>query len=355
MKSFAASALIAFSSLELSATAQSIDDCNVVWTTPGRDASGSMPIGNGELGLNVWVEEDGALLFYIARTDSWSEADRLLKLGRVRISLSPNPFAKGMSFKQELRLRDGRIDISAGPPAQHVELSILVDADSPTVTISGNATTPISIFAALESWRTKRRRLVDADELRSSWTMHSAPAEIEVWESADVVVERDTPAARDAVAWYHRNEDSVVPLTIRHQGLTEIADRIRDPLLHRTFGGRIEGHAFFRTGPTRLALEGVRSFSLQVTTHCAQTPTAAEWIEQVDAMARERSVDAARERTAKWWREFWDRSWIHVSGPGVPASADDSGSSASRITQAYALQRWMIACAGRGAFPPKSA
>jgi hypothetical protein len=32
---------------------------DVVWTTASHDASGSMPIGNGEVGLNVWVEEGG--------------------------------------------------------------------------------------------------------------------------------------------------------------------------------------------------------------------------------------------------------------------------------------------------------
>ena len=62
-----------------------LDRYNVVWTTPSKDAAGSMPIGNGEVGLNVWVEEDGDLLFYIARTDAWSECNRLLKLGRIRV------------------------------------------------------------------------------------------------------------------------------------------------------------------------------------------------------------------------------------------------------------------------------
>ena len=60
--------------------------CNVVWTTPSHDATGSMPLGNGQMGINLWVEEDGDLRFYISRTDSLSEASRLLKVGSVRIS-----------------------------------------------------------------------------------------------------------------------------------------------------------------------------------------------------------------------------------------------------------------------------
>jgi len=33
-----------------------LDAYNVVWTTPSEDHNGSMPIGNGDLGMNAWVE-----------------------------------------------------------------------------------------------------------------------------------------------------------------------------------------------------------------------------------------------------------------------------------------------------------
>jgi len=82
---------------------------NVVWGTPSKGSSGSMPIGNGDIGLNVWVEEGGDLLFYISKTDAWSENARLLKLGRVRVKLLPNPFEKGMPFKQTLKLRQLKV------------------------------------------------------------------------------------------------------------------------------------------------------------------------------------------------------------------------------------------------------
>jgi hypothetical protein len=102
-------------------TPAGLDDYNVRWDSPSRDASGSMPIGNGEVGLNVWVEENGDLLFYIARTDAWSEISRLLKLGRIRIRLSPSPLEGGTFFLQELNLRQGHIladgFVQAGPSA----------------------------------------------------------------------------------------------------------------------------------------------------------------------------------------------------------------------------------------------
>ena len=40
-----------------------ISSHDVIWNTPGKNAADSMPIGNGELGINLWVEENGDLLF----------------------------------------------------------------------------------------------------------------------------------------------------------------------------------------------------------------------------------------------------------------------------------------------------
>lgn len=50
----------------------SVDSYNVVWSEPRIDSRDSMPLGNGDLGLNVWVEKDGDLLFYISNTDAWT-------------------------------------------------------------------------------------------------------------------------------------------------------------------------------------------------------------------------------------------------------------------------------------------
>ena len=84
-----------------------------------------MPLGNGQVGINLWVEEDGDLRFYISRTDSLTEASRLVKVGGVRISLDPNPFKKGMPFRQELKLADGVCEITAGEGSGKVTLTVL--------------------------------------------------------------------------------------------------------------------------------------------------------------------------------------------------------------------------------------
>ncbi|MGD0783256.1 MAG: DUF5703 domain-containing protein, partial [Candidatus Aminicenantales bacterium] len=65
---------------------------DVAWDRPGNEAKDSMPLGNGDIGLNVWTEgSTGSLCFYISKTDSWDETGRLLKLSKVRVTLDPNP------------------------------------------------------------------------------------------------------------------------------------------------------------------------------------------------------------------------------------------------------------------------
>lgn len=48
-----------------------IEKYNISWDSPSKDCSGSMPLGNGNIGLNAWVEENGDLVFYNHRPSSY--------------------------------------------------------------------------------------------------------------------------------------------------------------------------------------------------------------------------------------------------------------------------------------------
>ena len=75
-----------------------------------------MPLGNGDIGVNLWIEAGGDLLFYLSKTDAWDEQARLLKLGRVRLHLDPSPFQTNAYFRQELRLGEGEIVVKPATP-----------------------------------------------------------------------------------------------------------------------------------------------------------------------------------------------------------------------------------------------
>lgn len=334
-----------------------LDHDDVVWDSPSADARGSMPLGNGQLTVNAWVETNGDLQFYIGRNDSYSEISRLLKVGLVRVSLSPNPFTEGQPFSQHLHLRDGVIEISAGEKDNHVTLQLFIDPDQPVIYVTGQAAQPETVTVQVESWRL-RPRIIKGDDA-SAWTMHSSPAPLT--ESADhFLVSQATPD--DAVVWYHRNETSIVPETLSLQGLSGAADVVHDPLLRRTFGGLVTGPGFSSVtgiganddaGPASpearmlVMKPPARSFSLCVACPCGQTDTAIEWITRAVELATSACDPAGLKddlkRTTTWWHNYWERSWIDITG----------NDQATALTRGYLLQRYMQACDGRGPLPIK--
>ena len=100
----------------------------LVWDSPSTDSRGSMPIGNGDIGANVWVEPSGDLVFYLSRTDAWSENCRLLKLGRVRVRLEPALDVTKGAFTQTLDPTSGLIRIDCKSTDRSTTMLFWIDA-----------------------------------------------------------------------------------------------------------------------------------------------------------------------------------------------------------------------------------
>ncbi len=326
--------------------ADELDRSNVVWESPSKDSLGSMPLGNGDIGLNVWCEENGDLLFYISKVDAHMSYNTLPKMGRVRIHLTPNPFAAGQPFRQELVLRDGAIVISAGKGQEKVLLRLWVDANHPCIHVSGEGAAPLEAQVSLESVRDRIRGLAE-------------PA----------ATLPDDKAAR--LVWAFRNESS--SYNERSLGKSDaLAKTFVDPLLHRTSGGLIQATGGERVKPDALqvkAQDGKLDISIQVLS--CQTEKMADWfalIEQQATEAGRRDVGQDFSAHQAWWSAFWNRSSITVGGCGAgpvrldgylfaryPLAIDaycrglvlDSGTNAFQLTQRYALERFVQACASR--------
>ena len=281
-------------------------------------------------------------LFYVSRTDAWSETCRLLKLGRIRLSLSPNPFVKGAPFRQELKLGEGAIEITAGAAGQVTKLKVFVDADGPVVHVLGECDQPLEVRAAFETWRTSRKVLT-GEELSSSWTMRDAPASIATWEAADCV----TNAARRRGDVVPSQRLFLCPGDAQAAGagrMPGVGERpAAAPHLWRTaFGAGIHRRRASGAPLEGPGAAGLRSSSPPIR---RRRNTVAQWEEQLSRIARSSANPRKAARaTAAWWGKFWNRSWIFVEG---------AGGAPSPITRAYTLQRWMAACAGRGNYPIK--
>lgn len=296
------------------------DRYDVVWKTPSPDASGSMPLGNGDVALNAWVEPTGDLVFYLSKTDSWGDNARLLKVGRVRIHIDPSPLPPAAPFRQQLSLKDATMVVRCGEAETAVALRLWADANHPVIHVTVDSPKPTTATASVELWRTRREELpgIECSDVmldRSKSDQQHAPT----------IVEPDT-VLRDQVGrigWYHHNVKSVGPaLTAEVQGLKGF-DR-QDPLLGRTFGAVIQAENGRRLDDLRLESPASKNhrFSIHVLTRHPSTP--AQWIEAVDAtVAATAGTPFARRREAheRWWRDFWDRSWIHVTTSGPPRAS----------------------------------
>ena len=324
---------------------------DVVWDRAGSGSKDSMPAGNGDVSLNVWTEgATGSVCFYIGKTDSWDETGRLLKIGKVRIRIEPNPFADGRAFVQRLDLRSAAVEVAAGEGRDAASVRVWADANRPAVRVEARVPRTSVVTATIEPWRLAPE--VIQDSLVSGLNYYPeifGPTVV----SPDVVV--DDPAGR--VVWYHRNpETPSFARNLTMQGLEGAG--IADPLKDRIFGAIMEGEGFAKQGTKALASGSgaVRRLGIHVLT---LQPTSPErWLAAAEKNLLETSATGP---AAAWaahlahWREFWGRSWIYVrssDGPTVKTPLGEESEGAV-VTRGYILQRFINACAGRGAHPIK--
>ena len=285
-----------------------LDDYDVIWNSPGASSADSMPVGNGDIGLNVWVEKNGDLLFYIGKGDAWSGdltspgygAYGLIKVGRVRVSLSPSPFADLATFRQTLRLRRGAVEIGAGKST----LTVWVDANRSVIHVEAACEQPVRMTVKLESWRTVPTEYLGTDTILAG--------------------------QKNRVVWYYLNPNKEI-----------------QPLVNRTIGAAIEGDGLVSKDSTTLESANDRvAHHVAVHPLTAQCPTPQEWLARLDrqiAASNAVPLEQARRGHLAWWSEFWGRSWIFLSG----------GPKAREVTSGYLLQRFKNACTSRGEFPMK--
>ncbi len=314
---------------------------NVSWNTPGGEM-GSMPVGNGDVAGNVWVEANGDLAFYLAKSDAWNEQDRLLKVGRVRVSFTPALDVK--TFKQTLNLRTGEVVITAGQGADAATVRVWADANHPVMRVACDGATARACSAKVELWRTETKPHYERGGEHSDAGVNGCG--VPLHDLADTVLAAGQAGA-GRIGWFHRDTESVYGPTLTTQHLGPLVEKFPDPLMGRTFGAVGFGSGMTAAGPLELkSAAPAASRTLDFTVLTAQTPTAQDWQTKALALADAvGSLSPAKARAAHeaWWEAFWNRSHVFASGS---AQAD-------KVTQGYTLQRFMIAASSRGSAPPK--
>lgn len=286
---------------------------DVSWNTPGPSSQQSMPLGNGDIGLNAWVEPNGDVCFYISKTDAWGaaasteknnwikEGGVLMKLGKVRVSLSPNPMkVSGAPFLQTLKLHNGEIVIDEGDSDNKVQIRLWVDANNPVIRVEAKSSKAVTAKVTLNNWRLNG--------------------------GGDSILTGKSPQ----ILWYHRNAGNNV-----------------DPhLANITFGAVIKGKGLYASNDTTLQSKASTSQLVSIYPLTSQSGSADQWQQQLEQKVTaldKISLEQTRFAHQQWWDAFWHRSWVYING-------DEQAKS---TTQGYVLQRFVTACAGRGKYPVK--
>ena len=313
-----------------------------VWTSQSRDSSESMPLGGGDLGLNVWVEGD-ELLFYVCRSGSYDEHNTLLKAGRVRLKIEGGEAAA--PFRQTLRLADGSMRVEL----LGATVTLRVDVFEPVVRVVVESPRAVTCEVSYENWRHRDRPYRSGEGRQSShkWA-----------KTAGLATTADTVCATEhAVTFCHRNPArTLFDRTVEVEGLAAVRDSLWNPLAHRISGGRLwsrdlrfagesEGRYLdtdFRAWRFRSVKPSKRhAFALALAT--MQSADLAPWTAEVERTVARAEADPKGDvrRTEAWWRAYWQRSRIEADGP------------AADIARNYTLFRYMLGCNRRGADPTK--
>jgi alpha-L-fucosidase 2 len=320
---------------------------NVTWHSASTTGSkGSMPLGNGDIALNAWVEQGGDLVFYISKTDAFDDSGRLCKVGRVRVRFTPAVFSSSLPYEQTLDVQRGEMRVTAGPLDAPVTVKLWVDANQPAIHVETVNAATGRVDVLLENLRPTLRNISgslsfsDLNYNRSGATTYSYPDAVATGSVSGIV-------------WYHHNATSLWRdcMTLQQIPNPEEAGLV-DPYLHRIFGGWIEGAGFTNASPTQLvasASGGTNAVAIHILTETNSSPS--QWLLAIEsrrnAAAAIPPADAYASHLA-WWSQFWQRSWIHIG-----SSVSNENNSAWTAALGYALQRYITACAGRGAFPIK--
>jgi len=317
---------------------------NVIWTTQSNNSSESMPVGGGDIGLNLWVEK-GDVYLYLSRSGTFDENNTLLKLGRVRLKLSPNPFA-GKTFKQELLVKDGYAEVFGTNGSLHAQMKVWVDVFNPVIHIDVSSNQKITTEASYESWRFEDRVTKGKENNQNSYKW--APQGI-------VKTFKDEIAFKNGgIQFYHQNKaETVFDVAVKQQGLEDRKSELFNPLQQLIFGGFMQGAGMVTTGTSEGTYLSTpykgwsiktkapsKSAKITITLNTSSVASVADWETGLRAI----STKNKHEKSTAWWNDYWKKSFIYITS---------ENEAANQSAKNYQLFRYMLGCNAFGKYPTK--
>jgi len=340
-----------FTTLCLKAQIPVLENYNQVWNTQSHNSSESMPLGGGDIGLNVWVEK-GDVYFYFSRSGTFDEHNTLLKLGRVKVSLSPNPFKDNEGFRQELVLKDGYVLVAQN----NTKIKLWVDVFKPVIHLDLESKTPLKMTASYESWRHFNRPSKGKANNANSYKW--AP-------QGEIFTFKDSVSfENNGVKFYHRNrEQTVFDVAVKQQKMESVKEQMMNPLANLTFGGFMTGTNLKSDGTysgkyqdtdfkgySLSSIKPSKKQELQIHLFTNQSSEQSSWENGLKNQISDYKINSkkAEKNTINWWNNFWNRSFIYVQ-----KSNSAEKDSVYQIGKNYQLFRYMLGCNAYGKYPTK--
>jgi hypothetical protein len=280
---------------------------DVIWSSYSESGDkGCMPIGNGDVAANVWVEPDKGLFLYLIKADVFGEDNKSYdaptpKLGRLCLTFDGMNFPPDKAFCQRLITNDGVMEISAGTAGDQIRIRLWADANMPEIHITMESDAGRRASCSLDTWHTEKRL---ADGNRSLISFHRYAGQIQAW-------------------------NSFLP----------------DDMEGRIYGCRISGPEGWSVSDGMLSGSiGSGSRTIDVTMLNSVSPSPELWIEEIRTLhdtCAAVPIEKAFSAHCGWWHGFWARSWICTSG----------FKDARDVNTFHCLQRYVNACTGRSRVP----
>jgi hypothetical protein len=327
---------------------------NIIWNSQSKNSSESMPCGGGDVGLNVWVENNEILL-YINKSGTYDETNTLLKSGRIRLQVMPNIFDNASFFEQKLELEKGYITIQAIKNKLTFFCKIWVDVFTSNIQIEMTSNQKIKCNAIYENWRFKDRVTNGKENNQSSWKW-AAPKNA-IFKKDSIAFEKN-----QILFLHHNSKQTIFDTTLAHEGLSSYANQMYNPLANLCTGGIVFGEGFVADGYTQGSYINTDYKGWKLTTQSAskkhilkivlnntQTESVNLW--KKDLLNKKnnnsnKTNTVISKNNIDWWQNYWNKSFIHIN---KLKNAD----SAWQVGRNYQLFRYMLGINANSNWPTK--
>lgn len=322
---------------------------DIEWNEQSSNSSESMPLGGGNIGCNVWVE-NGYVYLYMAQSGWFDENNSLLKAGRVRITVEPNPFRT--YFSQKLSLENGDITIQG----TDFSMNLWVDRELGVIHADMESSEIFQVSASYETWRFEDRVIEPISyELFQCTEMFFYPLK-------EICFHRDSVfPENDRIIFYHQNDNSDLSAEkeFEDQGIGHLYHQAYDPQRDSIFGGIMYAPGFEIAGeaegkyadtPYRFWIykkeKAENHAGISVVLHQCYADRPDVWLkdtsERLEKSISDKSIQ--KEKTRQWWKTYFSRSWIYLS---------ENNEEFWKIGRNYQLFRYMMGCCYDSFWPVK--